>query len=185
MGAPLYKQGGWFKRSMDQMDVMVRDLTGSSVVSTLYGDRSKGDEFSDILLTTPAIFMVEVALANALIDGGIEPTLTLGASLGSFAASVIAGCISMEAGLTLALRQAEIVRAECAEGGMIAILADPKLFESAELHRHAVIAAHNFSSHFVVSARREHLQGIESFLRAEMGVRFSDCQCSTRSAHPG
>jgi acyl transferase domain-containing protein len=166
MGAPLYQRGGPFRRSMDRMDEMLQGIGGGSVVATLYGGRSKHDPFDDLALTTPALFMVEVALAETLIEAGVTPHVTLGASHGAFAASVVAGCISVETGLRLALRQAQIVQAECARGGMIAVLSPPQLFDAPALHEHAVIAAHHFSKNFVLSARQPALGRIEAFLKS-------------------
>jgi acyl transferase domain-containing protein len=171
MGAPLYRRGGPFKRSMDRMDSMLHDIGGGSVVATLYGGRSKADPFDDLALTTPALFMVEVALAETLVEAGVTPDLTLGASHGAFAASVVAGCIGVETGLRLALRQAQIVQAECAPGGMIAVLGHRTLFEAPELHENAVIAADHFSNNFVLAARQGALGSIDAFLKSR-GVPF-------------
>lgn len=167
MGAPLFESGGKFAQSMKKMDVIVKDLTGLSVIDTLYKGRSKSDIFNDILLTSPAIFMVEFALAHTLIDGGIEPDMTLGVSLGSVAASVIAGSICFEDALIFILRKASTIRRLCGEGGMISILASPKIFESDVLRDHCVIAGYNFPNNFVVSAPKSQLKTIEEFLMAE------------------
>jgi bacillaene synthase trans-acting acyltransferase len=67
--------------------------------------------------------------------------------------------------LTAVARQA-IALEECSEpGGMIAVLADPALFEEDFLSGRSELAAVNFSSHFIVSARRAELEAIEAALR--------------------
>jgi len=165
MGAPLYRQDETFRRSMDRMDTLVRELTGCSVVATLYGSHSKAAPFDVLTLTSPAIFMVEVALAETLMAAGVMPDLTLGASLGSYAASVIAGCIGVEAGLQMVVRQAQVFEDACEQGGMIAILADPGIAEAPILSVNAVVAGINYASHFVLSARSRHLPGIETYLQ--------------------
>jgi acyl transferase domain-containing protein len=96
MGRALYEQGGTFARSMRAMDRIVQDLGCPSVVNALYGDQPKGAPFDDLVLSHPAIFMVEFALSQTLLEMGIEPHLTLGVSLGSVAASVLAGGLRME-----------------------------------------------------------------------------------------
>ncbi len=166
MGRALYERNASFKRSMDRLDAVAADLGGSSIVRTLYGDRKKSDSFDELSLSHPAIFMVEMSLAQALIDVGIVPDITLGSSLGSLAAAAISGCIRPEDGVSLAISQAAAIQSHCAPGGMIAILADPALHLTEPLLRqHAVIAAYNFTKHFVVSAPQSALAEIEAMLR--------------------
>src|SRR6266404_8409287 len=101
MGRALYESNPVFAHWLDRMDKVVHDLTGRSVLTVLYGERSKAEPFVDITATHPAIFMVEYALAQALMEKGVVPDYTLGTSLGSFAAASVSGCLSMEDALSL------------------------------------------------------------------------------------
>jgi bacillaene synthase trans-acting acyltransferase len=166
MGRALYDGNGTFRGWMDRLDVVARNATGTSVIGVLYADaRKKGDPFDRTLLTHPAIFMVEYALAQCLIEAGVRPDLVLGASLGSFAAAAVADFIEAEDALTAVIGQAKALEECCAPGGMIAVLADPALFSEDFLGGRCELAAVNFSSHFVVSARRTDLEGIEADLK--------------------
>jgi len=92
MGHALFVHDPIFRDWMVRLDGIVRELSGSSVVDALYStDRGKGEIFARTLVTHPAIFMVEYSLAQSLIHANVEPDITLGASLGSFAAAVVAG----------------------------------------------------------------------------------------------
>ena len=164
MGMQLYQQDAVFRHWMNRLDALARDLSGRQVVATIYGS-PKTDVFGRLALTHPAIFMVEVALARCLIAQGVEPDLTLGASLGSFAAAVIGGHMTMEDALAAVLHQAETVERLCEPGGMIAIMADPALHAEAFLHERSDLAALNFGTHFAVSARQADLAPIEAWLR--------------------
>ena len=166
MGRPLYDANATFRDWMDRLDLTARQCSGLSVVEALYGPTSrKSDPFDRTLLTHPAIFMVEVALAKCLIEEGLEPDMVLGASLGSFAAAAIAGAISVEDGLRAVVFQAGVLEETCSPGGMIAVLADPALFAEPFLRETSTLAGVNFATHFVVSARQSDLAAIEAELK--------------------
>jgi bacillaene synthase trans-acting acyltransferase len=172
MGRVLFDQEPVYRERLLSLDEVLRSLCGRSVVDALYlAGRGKADTFDELALTHPAIFMVEVALAELLIEKGVVPDLVLGCSLGSFAAAVVAGCITAEDALVAVVRQAEVVRAHCEEGGMIAVLGERSLLEEAFLPRDCDLAAENFATHFVVSANRPGLERIEAGLR-ERRVTF-------------
>lgn len=164
MGKQLYQENAVFRHWMDRLDVLARDISGRQVVDAIYG-RPKTDVFDRLALTHPAIFMVEVALARCLIAQGAQPDLTLGASLGSFAAAVIGGHMAVEDALAAVLHQAETVERLCEPGGMIAIMADPALHAEPFLRERSELAALNFGTHFAVSARQADLAPIEAWLR--------------------
>jgi acyl transferase domain-containing protein len=166
MGRELFKQEPTFRKLLLDLDAIVRDMVGLSVVRSLYDDtRAKYDLFERVLLTNPAIFMVEFAMAQTLIERNITPDYALGVSMGSFAAAVIAGCIGPEEALTAVIKQADTIEKHCRRGGMIAILSDPRVYQDQALSSNCDIAAINFSSHFVVAARQDRLDIIESYLR--------------------
>jgi bacillaene synthase trans-acting acyltransferase len=165
MGRELYDCDDTFREWMIRLDGVAQELSGRSVIEIIYSDvRGKGDIFDRTLLTHPAIFMVEISLAQSLIHSGVRPDMVLGASLGSFAAAAVAGFISVEDALTAVMRQAIALEECCEPGGMIAVLTDPTLFAEDFLNGRSELAAVNFSSHFVVSARRSELAEIEAAL---------------------
>lgn len=165
MGRELFEKNETFRDWMVRLDDIPRQLSGRSVVEVLYSDLyGKGDPFDRTLLTHPAIFMVEYSLAETLICAGVQPDMVLGTSLGSFAAAVVAGFIGLEDALTSVVRQAMAFEDYCEPGGMTAVLADPALFAEKFLSGRCELAAVNFSSHFVVSARCAELAEIEAAL---------------------
>jgi bacillaene synthase trans-acting acyltransferase len=172
MGRTLYEDGGGFARWMRHMHCIVRDLGGPAVLDLIYGDRSKAVPFDDLRASHPAIFMVEFALAQCLLERGVEPDLTLGVSLGTVAAAVFAGSLDMEDALTWVVRQSAYVAEHAARGGMFAVLSPPALQLVPALHERCVIAAHNGPAHWVLSACEEDLAPIEAELKAR-GVSFA------------
>jgi bacillaene synthase trans-acting acyltransferase len=166
MGRGLFETNTTFRDWMLRLDDVARMVAGRSVVEALYSDaHGKADPFDRTLLTHPAIFMSEYALAQTLIEGGVWPTLVLGVSMGSFAAAAVAGFVEVEDALRGVIRQAMAFEESCDPGGMTAVLADPAVFHEGALRRRSELAAVNFSSHFVVSARRADLDELEGDLR--------------------
>lgn len=165
MGRGLYEQNLVFRSSMDHMDRLARDMLGTSVVEALYGPHGKAEPFDELRLTHPAIFMVEYALAQSVMDLGITPDCTLGASLGTFAAIAVAGCMTADDALAMVIRQALAIEEHCPKGGMIAVMGAPTLYDDSPfLQARSVIAGRNFAAHFVLSAPAENLSAIQSFL---------------------
>jgi bacillaene synthase trans-acting acyltransferase len=166
MGKSLYDSNPTFRDWMVRLDGVARGLVGESVIATLYsGANARADRFDRTLLTHPAIFMVEYSLAQTLMQAGVWPDMVLGASMGSFAAAAVAGLLEAEEALTAVVRQAMALEEHCVPGGMTAILTDPALFEEDFLSRHSELAAVNFASHFVVSAKPAELAEIEATLK--------------------
>ncbi|MEO8380294.1 MAG: acyltransferase domain-containing protein [Acidobacteriota bacterium] len=166
MGRALYDANGTFRDWMNRLDDVVRQTSGQSVLAALYSEgKSKGDSFDRTSLTHPAIFMVEVALARALMQAGVTPSLVLGVSMGSFAAAAVSGFLDVEDALRAVVHQALALEEWAEPGGMTAVLADPALFAKSFLSARSELAAVNFASHFVVTARQTELAGIGADLR--------------------
>jgi acyl transferase domain-containing protein len=125
----------------------------------------------EIMATHPAIFMVEYALAQALMEKGIVPHYTFGTSLGSFAAACVSGCLAMEDALSLVVKHAAAFETTCEPGGLVAILAEPRIHETPALKERCVVAAVNFHSHFVVAAPIGELGTLEKSLH-ERSISF-------------
>jgi bacillaene synthase trans-acting acyltransferase len=163
MGRELFQENQIFHDWMLRLDEIPRQLSGTSIVETLYSSsHRKGDPFDRTLLTHPAIFMVEYSLAETLIQAGVVPDTVLGVSLGSFAAATVGGFIGVEDALSSVVRQALAFEQYCEPGGMTAVLADPALFAEDFFAGRCELAAVNFSSHFVVSAKSLELAEIEA-----------------------
>jgi len=166
MARALYNDNRTFRDWMERLDNLTRQLSGQSVLEELYSEaHGKGDPFDRTLQTHPAIFMVEYSLAQLLMEAGIVPDVVLGASLGSFAAAAVGGFLAVEDALHAVIEQSMAFEKNCEPGGMIAVLADPVLFAENFLCSNSELAAVNFSSHFVVSAKLGEISEIEAALK--------------------
>ncbi|MCK3853529.1 ACP S-malonyltransferase [Pseudomonas sp. W2Jun17] len=152
MGRALYERHAGFGRHMRALDEVVRQTGGYSVLDGLYGDQPQAAALDDILVTHPAIFMVEYALAQSLIEHGVYPDHVLGSSLGEVAAAAVSGALDAEQALGFVVRQARLFHEHCPAGGMTAVLADIAVFEQLQADGIEVeLAAINYPQHLVIS----------------------------------
>jgi trans-AT polyketide synthase/acyltransferase/oxidoreductase domain-containing protein len=180
MGRELHERDACFRAVMQRLDAVAFVRCGTSIIDVLYrGKETKAEPFTRTLYSHPAIFMVEYALAQSLIERGVVPDLTLGASLGSFAAAAVAGCIDAESALIAVIEKARMLEAHCLPGCMIAVLGDPERYLDAKLLALCELGARNFASHSVISLPQENIAQVEAYLdrRAvtfqRLGVSFA------------
>jgi bacillaene synthase trans-acting acyltransferase len=164
MGKDLFEHNEVFRQSMLDLDGVACRLSGTSVLAVLYCAGSRAQAFDRTLLTHPAIFMVEYSVAQCLMRAGIVPDMTLGVSLGSFAAATVAGFMDVEDAMAAVMKQAIALETCCEPGGMLAVLAPPALFAEEFVSGHSELAAVNFETHFAIASRQESLAGIETGL---------------------
>lgn len=169
MGRELHDRHAGFRAAVGRLDALARPLIGTSPIEQAYLGEKTGS-FERLRYTHPAIFIIEHALAECLIEDGIVPDMTLGASLGTFAAASIAGFIDAEQALRAVIAQAEVVESKCEPGGMTAIVDRPALFDAPFVQQRTTMAGVNFDGHFVVSAATADLDAVENELRSRSVV---------------
>ena len=119
MGRDLYEN---FSDARDILE-QANEILGRRITDVMfYGTE---DELMQTVNTQPAVFLYEVALARTQKE--IKPDAVAGHSLGEFAALVVSGCISFEAGLNLVLHRAVIGQKACEKvrTGMGAVIGLP------------------------------------------------------------
>lgn len=154
MGEALYRRLPAFRDTMDRLDRAVTGALGESVVAALYGSgRRASDPFDQLHLSQPALFMVQVAMAQALrADGLPEPDLLLGVSLGEFVSAAVAGSAPAETILGELIKQAALFREQAAAGAMLMVLDHVSSFETDPLYRgRAELAGINFDQCFILA----------------------------------
>jgi len=180
MGRELYDHHPRFRLWMDHCDGLVKDATGQSLTATLYGEHDRMDRFDDILLTNPALISIEFCVAKLLQEAGISPDYLLGYSLGELAACVVAGVLSLEEGIRLAVEFAELLRMKSPAGGMLAILGHEEMIDVyPDAFAKCGVSGRNFDGNFVVSGLaedithlQEHLTGI-GVVTQRLAVNFA------------
>lgn len=75
---------------------------------------------SQTAVAQPAVFVIEYALAQLLMEWGIQPQGLIGYSLGEYVAACLAGVLSLEDALKLVAKRAQMIQA-LPEGAMLAV----------------------------------------------------------------
>jgi trans-AT polyketide synthase/acyltransferase/oxidoreductase domain-containing protein len=150
----------------------MRERCGESALATLFAQEQHRQLPLDRLLHShAAIFMVEHALAASLMDRGICPDVVLGASLGSFAAAAVSGCLDPETALLAVIEQALVLERYCEPGCMIAVVGEPSAYIDTGLLALCEVGARHFATHTVLSLPHTHLAAVEAHLRGR-GMAF-------------
>ena len=153
MARGLYQTSPVFCGVIDRCAAALGDTF--DLVGMLYGD-SDAARINDTANAQPALFAVEVALAELWRSWGVEPAVMIGHSLGEYAAACVAGVLSVEDGLRLMVARGAITQALPGDGTMASISAAPDIVaaEIAALGGALSIAAYNGPQHVVVSGER-------------------------------
>ncbi|MBZ9599919.1 aminotransferase class I/II-fold pyridoxal phosphate-dependent enzyme [Streptomyces erythrochromogenes] len=135
----LYERFAGFRTAADALGAVVRREVGFDPAALLYGGAVPADghggsaeELGRRLTGTevcqPLLGTVQIAATRLLADCGVAPDLTLGHSVGEFAAAAAAGALTGEETVRLlAHRGAALRRAgNGPRGGMIAVQSDPE-----------------------------------------------------------
>ncbi|WP_420574971.1 SDR family NAD(P)-dependent oxidoreductase [Kordia sp.] len=123
MGKTLYQEEALFKSIMDTgFDWLQKNVNEDYKAIIGYDENSSVDasKINQTLYTQPILFLVEVALAKLVMSWGISPSYMIGHSLGEYAAACISGVFSLEDGLKMIAKRAELMQA-LPSGSMIAV----------------------------------------------------------------
>lgn len=122
MGKDLYETESVFKSVIDKgMGVYQKRFNIDLLDVILSGEGLNETEFSQ-----PAIYLIEVALAELWISKGIKPDAVLGHSVGEYAAAAISGVFSIEEGLVLVSCRGQLMQSLPKTGAMAAIFSGVK-----------------------------------------------------------
>ncbi len=179
MGQELFEKNSTFKKWMQSLDHIVKDLVGLSIIDRLYDKKNrKSDLFNKTIITHPAIFMTEYSLYMTLSEKSISPDYVIGASMGEFAAAAVSGILDYEEALKAIIKQAELFENLCERGGMTTIVHKQTLLNESRLHfKYLEPASDNYDGHFVVSGGNDQLKEIEMFLK-DNGIIYQNLPVS-------
>jgi acyl transferase domain-containing protein/acyl carrier protein/ribosomal protein S18 acetylase RimI-like enzyme len=177
MARELYLTQPVFRRTLDRCAEALRPHLEADLLEVLYSEPSAGDGTSRLdqtAYTQPAIFAVEVALAEVWRSWGVQPAAVMGHSVGEVAAACVAGIFSLEDGLRLIAARGALMQALPPDGEMVVVRAGEARVAAAlapERDRVA-LAALNGPSQTVISGEREAIQRVVAELEAD-GLRCS------------
>lgn len=166
MGRELYNKNTLFRDTMNECSSLLERHLGNSLVDIIYDDSKKNENFNNILYTHPAILCIQYSLTQVLHERGVRPQRILGYSLGEYIAAVVAGMLSLEDGLKLAVYQAKYLQEKCREGGMLVVLDQVASFkENQQLFQNCTLAGINYENNFIISGLMSRLKEINLQLK--------------------
>ncbi|WP_437483062.1 ACP S-malonyltransferase [Sorangium sp. So ce1014] len=174
MGAEFYEKEATFRAAIERCSALAAPLLGRSLVDILYRSAGPFQPFDRVLHSNPAMLAIGYALTQTLEARGVRPDVVLGYGVGEHTAAVVAGALSLEDGLALAIEQARLLEERARPGAMLAVFDSHELMERhASIFSDCELAGISFQRHFVVSgpapevaeaARKLKALGIVTFL---------------------
>jgi acyl transferase domain-containing protein/acyl carrier protein len=86
----------------------------------ILGSSADSDWMNQTSLVHPAVFIIEYALARLFMSWGLRPRAMIGHSLGEYVAACLAGVFSVEEGLRLVVRRAQLIQ-QLPRGAMLGV----------------------------------------------------------------
>lgn len=168
MGEAMYRANAAFRAGFDRCSEIVGRSTGMDLVEMVYRSHDKLTPFDRTTHTHPALFAIGYSLHAALMNEGIEPDALIGYSLGEYVAAVASGALSLEDGLMLVTRQAELVEARTPELGALMVLAGPQvLMRFAPVFDQCELAGLNYDENIVVVGPVAQLEQASAAMKRE------------------
>lgn len=121
MGRGLYEREPVFRDVMDRAATLLGQIDGVGLLDAIYPPAGGRDVISRTIYTQPALYAVEVALAELWRSWGVSPSIVMGHSVGEYAAACVAGVFSFEDGLKLIAERGRLMQALPSGGAMAAL----------------------------------------------------------------
>jgi acyl transferase domain-containing protein/aryl carrier-like protein len=116
MGRALSQHEPVFRDAMERCDRIFRRLAGWSVLEQI-----EGPLLDQVEVMQPAIFSIQVALADLWRSWGVEPAAVVGHSLGEMAAAHVAGVLSLEEAAQVVRTRSHLMQRANGKGRMAAV----------------------------------------------------------------
>jgi phthiocerol/phenolphthiocerol synthesis type-I polyketide synthase E len=172
MTLDLYRTQPVFRQHLDHCADLLTPELGLDLREFIYPAQEQAETASarlgKTLLTQPALFAVEYALAQLWIAWDVRPAAMIGHSVGEYVAACLAGVFSLQDALSLLAFRARIMQS-LPKGGMLGIPLPPHEIQP-YLHADLCLAAINGPAQCVVSGTAEAVKSCEAQL-LERGVK--------------
>ncbi len=136
-------RGGVFAEVLAECDAIVQPLVGWSLLAVLRDD-ALASRLDDTDAFQPVLVSLQLAMVAEWAAMGVKPTSVIGHSVGELTAACVAGALTREMALRIAVERGRLMQAMAVEGAMLAVEADRDLIDRvvAEV-RDIVVAGEN------------------------------------------
>ncbi|MGY0055752.1 type I polyketide synthase [Streptomyces sp. LZ34] len=172
MAAGLYRSHRVFRDTVDACDrLFAEHLDGPPVRDVMFGAGHGAGLLDQTRYTQPALFTLEVGLAELWKSWGIRPDAVIGHSIGEVAAATVAGVFPLPDAIGLVAARARLMQSVSAPGGMMAVRASgEEIAPLLDQYPGLSLAAINAPDQCVVSGAAEPLEAMAAEL-TERGPR--------------
>nr|QVV57687.1 polyketide synthase [Myxococcales bacterium] len=125
MGEALAAEEPVFRAKLEECDRLLRQHVGWSLLEEL-GAPEPRSRLAETEVAQPALFAVQVALAELLRSWGVAPQAVIGHSVGEIAAAHVAGALSLEEAVRLAALRGRIMQRATGLGKMAWVALPPE-----------------------------------------------------------
>ncbi len=163
MGLELYRTESQFQKQIDRCSEILKPHLGMDLRDILYPAKQNVEEaahkLKQTLITQPALFTIEYALAKLWMSWEVHPKAFVGHSIGEYVAACLAGVFSLEDALSLVATRGRFMQ-ELPGGSMLAVFLSDKEIQPF-LGKNLSLAAINGPSICSVSGEKEAIENLE------------------------
>jgi len=120
MGQDLLEREPVFRKCLEEIDRHLQPLAGWSLIEEMTRDEETS-QINRTNIAQPAIFGLQVALAELWKSWGIEPAKVVGHSVGEVAAAYVAGAYSLDDAVTVIYHRSRLQDQTGGNGRMVAV----------------------------------------------------------------
>lgn len=167
MGAAIYDASPLFRATVDRCSAIAEERLGFSLSAALYGSEAP-DLVDDARFAQPALFALQAGLVALWRDWGVKPSAVTGHSLGEYAAAYAAGVLSLDEGIGLVTRRAQLTHERAAPGRMAVVFCNEKTVRrvASQAVSEIAVAAVNAPDVVVVSGPSGEVAGFVDAVKA-------------------
>ncbi|HEY0405310.1 MAG TPA: SDR family NAD(P)-dependent oxidoreductase, partial [Pyrinomonadaceae bacterium] len=172
MARQLYEVEGVFRAEVDYCAKVLKSYLGCDVREIIYpaagSEEAARERLQETMVTQPAMFTIEYALAQVLKERGVAAEAMIGHSIGEYVAATVAGVFSLEDALAVVAARGRLMQ-DVPPGAMLAVpLSEAELMPM--LNAQLSLAAVNGPEACVVAGPFDAIAAFEERLGNE-GVR--------------
>lgn len=165
MGQGLMKYSEVFREEFENCSKILEGITGYDIKEIISGEKNPED-LNNTFYTQPAIFIIEYSLGKTLMSLGFNPKGFVGHSIGEYVAATLAGIFSLEDGLKIISKRAELMN-KLSKGSMLSVALSYKEVENIISDYGLDIAAVNAPNSTVVAGEIAKIEKLKTDLEAQ------------------
>ncbi len=120
MGADLWQSLPPFRAALERLLLLAEKLKAPPLRSLLLAQNGEAADLKQTRVTQPALFVIELALAQTLEGFGLTPAFYIGHSVGEIVAATLSGVFTEEEALGLVIARGDLMQ-KLPSGGMLSV----------------------------------------------------------------